>query len=57
MSVIWWLGGCRFRFVRYIWRCRAVRVLYFVGIVRLAIVLFAGGVGVCGVALLSFGVG
>lgn len=32
-------------------------VLSFVGIVRLAIVLFAGGVGVCVVALLSFGVG
>lgn len=32
-------------------------VLSFVGIVRLAIVLFVGGVGVCNVALLSFGVG
>lgn len=32
-------------------------MLSFVGVVRLANVLFAGGVGVCGVALLSFGVG
>lgn len=32
-------------------------VLSFVGIVRLAIVLFAGSVGVCSVALFSFGVG
>lgn len=32
-------------------------MLSFVGIVRLAIVWFAGGVGVCSVALFSFGVG
>lgn len=32
-------------------------VLSFVGIVRVAVVLFAVGVGVCGVALFSFGVG
>lgn len=34
-----------------------MRVLYFVGVVRLAIVSFPERVGVCNVALFSFGVG